>query len=338
MNRIGRSVILAIFVCLASCKSGDKLPLSERSQVKNLDDLKQTDFVSTLESPVMDRKNVIYTPAFLFAWDEVKQELKSDIFADDTSSIEFKLLNQSTSYQNSLTDNEYSTEVEIVDGAVIAKAFFNKSLPFKTPLEKIEQPIIFAETEVESFGMFYFDEELVKFCQILYYHDDNNFILKLLPEDKLHEIILVKGLTNVSTLAEALKKTNEFIEQGKGEKLNSEHSWKYELSFLDKFAIPKISFNIETNYQQLQGQKFLTSDNKRHHVDVAYQRTGFVLNENGATVEGEVSVVVDSVGAMPKYPKNMLFDKQFYILIKRVDKQNPYFVMRVENAELLTKR
>jgi hypothetical protein len=57
-------------------------------------------------------------------------------------------------------------------------------------------------------------------------------------------------------------------------------------------------------------------------------------------VESKAIVVTDSVSVEPiiTHPKKMIFDKQFLIIIKRIDKTNPYFVMKVENTELMNKR
>ena len=105
------------------------------------------------------------------------------------------------------------------------------------------------------------------------------------------------------------------------------------------FYIPVISFNIKTNFRGLEGQAFVTQDGKRHSIEEAYQRTGFILNEKGAVIESEAYSTVDSVGIAPEppHPKRMIFNKPFYVLMKRIDQQNPYFVMKVENAELLTR-
>ncbi|MBK9329750.1 MAG: hypothetical protein IPM95_10660 [Sphingobacteriales bacterium] len=48
--------------------------------VTSLDNLKQTDFVITLENPISENKNIIYAPAFLYAWDKIKEELKSQYY------------------------------------------------------------------------------------------------------------------------------------------------------------------------------------------------------------------------------------------------------------------
>jgi hypothetical protein len=336
-------LILTVFIAFASCDSGIKKsePVwSDLPGVTSLGNLKQTDFVATLENPISESKNIIYAPAFLYAWDKIKEELKNPIIVADSNTLDFKLLNQSISHQSSLTETEYSTTVQIVDGAVIAEAFFNKTLPFETKLEVLSEPIPFDTTKVSAFGMYSYDEEAIKYIHILYYKDDDNFILKLTPKDKQHEIILIKGIDKYPTLKNAIKLTNDLIAEGKKEQTNTKLSWKYQIIPEDIFAIPAIKFNIETHYNNLEGQSFVTKDNKTHSVEVAYQRTGFILNENGAVVESEAVAAVDTVSAAPiiTHPKKMIFDKPFLIIIKRTGKVNPYFVMKVANAELLTRQ
>lgn len=336
-------LFFTVLLALTSCKFDNKKsePVwSDLPEVTSLNNLKQTDFVITLENPISENKNIIYAPAFLYAWDKITEELKSPIIVGSTNSIDFNLLNKSISHQSSLTDNEYSATAEIVDGAIIAKAFFNKTLPFETKLQVLDDPINFETTKVSAFGMYYYNEDAIKFTQILYYKDDNNFILKLVPKDNQHEIILVKGLDKYHTLKDAIKLSNDLIVHGKKEQTDSKLLWKYQIVHEDIFAIPAIKFNIATNYKNIEGQGFSTGDNKKHSVEVAYQRTGFIFNENGAVVESEAVAVVDSASVEPiiTHPKKMIFDKPFLIIIKRVDKTNPYFVMKVANAELLIKK
>ena len=343
IRNIETFLILTVFLALTSCNFGNKKSETvwgDLPEVTSLDNLKQTDFVITLENPISENRNIIYAPAFLYAWDKIKEELKFPIIVDSTNSTDFNLLNKSISHQSSLTDKEYSATAEIVDGAIIAKAFFNKTLPFETKLQILDDPLNFDTTKVSAFGMYYYNEDAIKFTQILYYKDDNNFILKLTPKDKQHEIILVKGLDKYQTLTEAIKLTNHVITEGKKEQSNSKLSWKYQIIHEDIFAIPVVKFNIATHYKNLEGQNFSTTDNKKHPFQEAYQRTGFIFNENGAVVESEAYAVTDSSSAEPTttHPKKMIFDSPFLIIIKRTDKANPYFVMKVANAELLTRK
>lgn len=327
----------AIIVALASCQQKSNTSIVERPGAVTLDSVEATDFVATLESRVDTSRNNIYTPTFLYAWHEVKEELESNILVDNNASADFAALNASLSYQNSLLKDEYATEVTQGDGGIVARAFFSKTLPFAMPLDKSDTPILFDTDSVATFGMPYFNESFIDFVHILYYDNDDVFVLKLSPKDTQHEIILAKGINQISTLAAALKQTNTFIARGKTDRLNPTLSWKYEFTLIDQFLIPTIAFNVAKHYTTLQGNTFRTADGKEHFVDVAYQQTAFTLNEKGAEVEDSTWVVVDSIGARPPAPKRMIFNKPFYVIIKHVNKKNPYFVMRVANAELLTK-
>lgn len=335
-------LILAAFILtllfLISCKNPKQHQWSELPEIINISKLQQTEFVPTLESPINSKKNVVYATAFLYAWDKVKQELKAPIALTDKNSNGFKLLNRSTSYKNTLTDDEYSVEVENVDDRIIARAFFNKTLPFPSKLPKSNNPISFNKTKVSAFGINCYNEEAARFTEILYYKDDDNFGLKLIPKDNEHQILLVKGIDKAANLSAVMQQVSKLIANGNKEKKSLRASWKFALNDIDIFSIPIIKFNIETNYSDIQRQSF-TSRGKLHHVEEAFQRTGFILNENGAVVESETYAVTDSSGAEPVkiLPKKMIFDKPFFIIIKRAKSDNPYFVMYVQNTELLTK-
>jgi hypothetical protein len=307
-------------------------------EVTNITKLQGTEFVPTLESPINGNKNVLYATAFLYAWDKVKQELKAPIELSNKNSNEFKLVNESTSYKNTLTKEDYSAEVETAGNVIIAKAFFNKALPFPSKLQKSDNPISFNKTKVSAFGINSNDKKAAKFTEIVYYKDDDNFILKLTPKDSDHQILLTKGIDKVANLSDAVEQTNKLITLGDKERTLPKTSWKYALNDIDIFSIPIIKFNIETHYNQLQGQAF-TSKGQPHYVEEAYQRTGFILNENGAVVESEAFTVTDSTAAEPLkiMSKKMIFDKPFFVTIKRKRSNNPYFVMYIQNTELLTK-
>jgi hypothetical protein len=338
------SLALLLLAALSSCNSADQKAgkiSSDSTEVAGLSMLKQTDFVPTLENPISGSRNSIYSPTFLYAWNKIEQQLESEVIAGISNSSDFKLLTESQSHQNSLTDKEYTVTIEKVDDAIIARAYFSKTLPFETKLEVLEKPILFGNTNVSAFGMYYYNEDVVKFTEIMYYKDDDHFILKLTPKDRLQEIILAKGLDSCKTLAEALKKNNGLIEIGKNEKKDVKQSWKFEwVRGDDMFAIPAVKFNIDTRYKNLEGQRFITNDKKEHLLQEAYQRTGFILNENGATVESEAEAVTDSMPMKPeiRHPKKMIFDRPFLIILKRTDKSNPYFVMAANNAELFIKK
>ena len=74
-------------------------------------------------------------------------------------------------------------------------------------------------------------------------------------------------------------------------------------------------------------------------IELAWQRTAFILDESGAEIESEAEAATEAIEEeyeKPK-PKKMIFDKPFLILLKRTDAKNPYFGLWITNTELMMK-
>ena len=127
---------------------------------------------------------------------------------------------------------------------------------------------------------------------------------------------------------------------GKKEMGDKKLQWKYYMEEGDYLIIPKFKFNIETNYPTMEGKHFSTASGT-YKIEQAWQRTAFLLDESGAVIESEaeVAVAVEEIEEdynKPK-PKEMIFDKPFLLILKRVDGKNPYFGLWTTNAELMVK-
>lgn len=308
---------------------------------KLLSEYKSTEFVTTLSDPIHPDFNTIYAPAFLYVWDELENALKIPILFKSDYSNQLKNILKSNDHLNALQSNEYSSSYEIKDDYIIAKAFFNKTLPFTTVMQEIDHPLMFNNIDsISCFGMQEFDSDIAKEFEILYYKDDQHFVLKIIPKEMDNEIILSVGIGSSKNLNDLLKKQNVLIKLGKTERTKSKNKWKYELLMEDNIIIPKIKFNIATNYNQLEGQNFQLKSGDLCEIKEAYQRTGLILSQEGAAVESLALTVVE-IPAAPEpseiKPKNFVFDQPFVVVIKHTNQKHPYFVMTVNNAELLAK-
>ncbi len=130
---LSRILLLSLWIFTSCHNSHDQW--SELPDVTKLSSLQQTEFVPTLQSPIGNNKNAVYATAFLYAWDKVKQKLDAPIAFTGKNSNQFKLINQSSFHKNTLTEVEYSAEAEIIDSVIIARSFFNKTLPFPSKLQ-----------------------------------------------------------------------------------------------------------------------------------------------------------------------------------------------------------
>ncbi len=327
-------LLTLILTTLFSCKNDRKFP-----EVEKLSEYINTQFIPTLEHKISNEKNSVYCATLLFAWDEIRKQINSPLIISDEY-FDLKLLNKSTSFENVLKSNEYNVSGEVNGDIIIARAEFNKSLPFEVKLQSFKNKLTFDGQKVSSFGVYGYDDyEQLKIVQIVYYKNDNNFIIKLLPKDKEHEIILFKTDQSFNSISEMTTEIKKMTEIGKTEKKNEKINWKYFYSEEDIVVIPKFNFNIETNYSKIEGSNF-NAGKRNFQVERAWQRTAFILDEMGAEIESEAEVEVteevEEEYEKPK-PKKMIFDKPFLILLKRIDAKNPYFGLWTTNTELMTK-
>jgi hypothetical protein len=318
----------------------------EFPKVKKLSEYPKTEFLPTLENKISKDKNAVYCVTLLYAWDELRNTLNTTFVVPNELQNEQKdlvLINNSTSFKNSLNVGEYKVEGKIEDDAVTVRAEFNKSLPFEADLHSFDNELIFQEQKIASFGVFGEDKEYI--IRILYYKNDDEFILRLNPKEEQYEIILFKTQENFKTLAQMNERLKENILKGNKEGYDSKLNWKFHLSDEDEVVIPKLNFNIENNFEEIEGNQInAVSTNRKHSILRVWQRTAFMLDEKGAEIENELEMMADSVAIIgeeikkdkPK-PKKMRFDKPFFVVLKKTQSLNPYFVLFANNSELMVK-
>lgn len=316
--------ILSFLILFSSCKSN----LEDESifpEVKNITELKNTDFIPTFESSFNIEHNIIYGATIPLAWDEIKNQIGTPL--SKFTNKELEELNNSKSYVNVLLENEYETSVEVDENIIRAKAYFRKSLPFEEPLTKFDEYLKFKKSEVESFGFW----GNCSFAKINYFNNENDFSISLLPENQEHEIILIMYQERKNIFGDFKEYFGRYNQQknlGKNQNIY----------FIDedKVQIPIIEFNLQKTFNEIIGSKFYSETNE-YQVDEMQQRNAFILNENGAEVESEAEFAVEEASEelnKPK-PKMMIFNKPFVVFLKRKDAENPYFGVYIANDELL---
>jgi hypothetical protein len=72
-------------------------------------------------------------------------------------------------------------------------------------------------------------------------------------------------------------------------------------------------------------------------IKSAIQAIDFSLDKSGAAISSEASIGVTKK-AEDFRPRKFSFDRPFFVIMKKRDAEHPFFVMWVENDELLQKR
>ncbi len=311
---------------------------SDLPAVVSLDKKPQSRFLPTPENVIPAGKNAIYTPALLFAWDKIRETIKAPVETNATLSTDFLMLNNSRGFEKSLDSTEYTANVSVQNGIIEARAFFNKTLPFTTVMHRWTEPVRFGDSSIAVFGVDYADQEVSDQFSLLYVKNEDQFILRIQPKDSTSEIILCKGMYRHSSLGSLQRETDSLIRLGQEESGLASNRSLYSINKEDRIGIPVIRFNLATRYDSLLDQRFIAGA-KTFTIIEAYQRTALILEEHGAVAESEAVMAVDSAGAVvPEIikPKTLLFNKPFFLIIRKKNNAAPYFMMWVENAELLT--
>jgi len=305
-------------------------------ELKDLNSLNSTTFIPTLENTFDSDINTIYAATLCMAWKEIQDTIGSKI--KNCENKDLTLMTNSNSYLNVLNKNEYTTMVNVTEDSVTnlriiqAMAYFKKALPFEYPLTKYENGLAFKSINVLSFG---FNHEGP--AKILYYNNDDDFALKLIPKDSDHEIILLKKEFNkLISMQNEIKKLENNIKIF-SENRSSNNRWKYNFNRKDKVRIPIINFHLEHDFNDIIGSHFYTFNNTPFQISRFYQKNAFILDENGAIVESLAieEAVEEAVEEELQKAKNLIFDKPFLILLKRESNEFPYFAVYIANTELM---
>ncbi|MFK7000277.1 hypothetical protein V3Q90_05585 [Flavobacterium oreochromis] len=313
-----------------SCKNEDFV---EKKDIKKF---KETDFVVSLEQNFSENKNQIYASSLLYAWNALQfNEIETDKTTED-----FHQLITSKSFLNSLDKDDIDIDVNRSDSLIYARAFFKKNLPFQREFDYNNSPIIFDNVKTKSFGFYGSNFEKKSQAEILYYKDDDNFIIKLIPIDNNQEIIIIKKREkNYNNFREIISQYEIDLKTGRKEKFTEKDNWQYIFNESDEVRIPEINFNIEKLFESISGISF-REKNKLYSIEMAKQSIAFLLNNKGAKVESEAILEVATDAGeennLPK-PKNFILDKPFTIILKQENSKNPYFACYINNSELLVK-
>jgi hypothetical protein len=316
-------MLIGVLILISSCKSqfeDEKL----FPNIKNVIELEKTDLIPTFESSFEINKNNIYVVTLILAWNDIKNEIGAELTA--FSSEQLEEINLSKSHLNTLQKNEYESSIEVDGRKISTNAYFRKSLQFEKPLTKFEDPILFGNTKVESFGFW----GNCEFAKVNYYTDENEYSITLFPKNKEHEIILImnQGLKySLNNFQDYFSRYNQQKDLKKNEAIL--------LNNKDKIVIPIIQFNLEKTFEKIVRSTF-KGNNLEFEVVEAKQQNAFILNEGGAEVESLVEMISEASEEMVKpHPKLMIFNKPFVVFLKRKDASHPYFGIYVVNDELL---
>jgi hypothetical protein len=316
--------------------------------------LERTVIVPTLDTPMPPGKNVIWCSSFQVAWSHMKDEVvKAPIKVANAQAVADRLNNAPQSEADLDPESFYAAagfapEViariqhemaarfptvprpvfDVADGWAVAYAYLAAGAKFTIPFFENDEPFEFEDssgkkTAVTSFGLRGKDtwayEELhrqvaVLYCKMEGLGPPSQFVVDPCRTSNPNQVILACIPTKAS-LAEMVCDLAGTI----GAESRSEDN---RLRLNESLLVPNLVFDVKHRFRELEGPGGFA---------LAFQMVRFRLDRSGAELASEAQLV------RPAVPRHLLFDRPFLIVMRKRGAQHPFFVMWVDNAELLCK-
>jgi hypothetical protein len=331
-------------------------------------DLRHSVVVPTLDTPIPEGKNVIWCGTFQMAWDRLKNDVVGEPVRVANAEDLAHRLNRTSLTDNDLPDASYYaaagfTKDGIADkirreirarfgkepgileeleseSVILAYAYLRASVPFTLPYFENRQALLFTDsqgraTPVSSFGLRPEDHSAYSVLrhqvEVLYCGQEDEkgkpteFALDLCRDSRPNQVI-VACLPKQKTLLETVRDLDRKAAQPQGE-------YELKLGPNSNMLVPNLNWILSHRFSQLEGadKHLLNVGFESLFIGVAMQTIEFRLERSGVELESEAGVGIR--GLTPDF----YFDHPFLIVVKKRGAERPFFVMWVDNAELLCK-
>ena len=298
--------------------------------------------------------NYIWGGAMNLAWNDLRENVvhaKVELNTNDTAALQttFKL-NESVFSKKDLDEPSYYVKsgfgqktVELINKESRLK-FPDKSFPdlqmnlaeneiiaYAYLLKKVEYKVEFTEKDVlfnkKVVAGFYADNKWQKYnVDILQYSDDDKFIIALRLKDEADELILAKGYEQnrvcdiAATIAQLPRSDRQIMLDN------------------DVFEMPKLHLDYSRDYSEMNEKHLANRGFEDYEIRQMSERVKFDMDQKGARVENEAELKFQLWDPNKPKSKILILDKPFWVVMKRANSPNPYFILGVNNAQLMASR
>ena len=332
----------------------------EKSFNGSSEGLRQTEVVPTLDTPLSEGKSAVWCSSFQLAWNELNQEVfKGSVRLRNAQDVADRL-NRAKQTKADLAPGSYYAAAGLVRDGIVERiqremaekfpdgprpefnprpemalgyAYLKAGVRYKHAFFNNTERFLFTdssgkETAVRSFGMS--DKEKFKDGAFdsfrgqiaVLWREGDEFAVDLSKESTPNQIVLAR-IRRGATLAEMVAAFRARVQQGR------DHSHPGEE---DTLLVPIMHWRVEHHFRELEGpdKRLVHPTLPDMYLGTALQIIEFKMDRRGAEVASQAKIGYDNGG-----PKRYHFDRPFLIYMKKRDAEHPFFVMWVDNAELL---
>jgi hypothetical protein len=362
------TIHLCVLLAFVSCRRGPEVQASVSPEEIETTALKKTCIVPTLDYPISEHNNAIWCGTLQLAWNKLKDDIVHEpislVGADKLSS---ELNNPRVSADDLDPESCYADAGLVSDGileriqaemarrfpsepkplfsdryrrpmpTIVAYSYLYVNIPFMHAFSNQPFPFKFRQSNGESV-------ETTSFCglpraahdqvDVLDYDprsgfDTAEFAVDLCRDTSPYQIVLAR-MSRPGTLDEGIASVEQRIMQFKQKPgYESERRLKRE----DSLVVPDLLFKLEHHFSELEGKSLGNKRFEDYYLFEAVQMIDFGLSRTGLVLKSQVRL--GTVRGVP--PRRYFhFSKPFLIYVKkRTSGSRPFFVMWVDNAELM---
>lgn len=341
MNKLGFIILLFLFACKnPSQESKLKNDIGLLPKVVHLDSLISTKFSKTLDDNFINENNIIYASTLKMVFDSLHNSFDKNFYIENIpENLPLIKIVSSPYGKKTLFLNEYKSDLTIDDGGNInAHCSLAFNFHFSPEFDSISDIFQFKNNYVNySRYIFPYDQSNSDFAEIVYYKNDENFIFKLFPKVDDMELIFVQveGLDRLNNFLDIMMFIEKKSMEGMKDKLKFPKN--YIFNYDDIIAFPFLSFNLETEFEDLQ-KKFI-GNGISYQIIKVYQRNALLLNHKGGIIESEAKIY--AAPATEEEPeiktKNLIVKDDYFLIVKHKSLKEPFFCLKIINDELMIK-
>jgi hypothetical protein len=334
-------------------------------------DLPQSVVVPTLDTPMPKGRNVVWCGTTQLGWKHLEKDVLHAPPAIPSAEPVISRLNQASLNEDDLPDGSFiatagyikdriaeKVKTEMVqrfqknvelgsmpesDG-ILVYAYLQTACAFSIPYFDSREPFCFRdstgkETEVAAFGIEekheYAYQRLRDQIEVLYAlrnprkMEVEEFALDLCKDSSPNQFVVASVPFKESLLA-TLEDTETKIAQY-GNQPDAQYREKFGVR--DVLLVPNMNWEIRHRFAELEGsdKRFANPGFTGYYIERAEQAIRFKLDRSGAELASESKIYCKPMAT------HFVLDHPFLIYIKKRGQKHPFFVMWVDNAELLSK-
>jgi hypothetical protein len=235
---------------------------------------------------------------------------------------------------------------------ILVYSYLQTACAFSIPFFDNREPFRFRdstgeETEVTAFGIEekheYAYQRLRDQIDVLYAlrnrrkMEVEEFALDLCKDSSPNQFVVASVPPKedlLATLRDVEEKIDKYPKRVVSETGNPEAvNFCKEFGIRDVLLVPNMNWEIQHRFAELEGsdKKFANPGFTGYHIERAEQMIRFKLDRSGAELASESKIYCKPMAT------HYVLDRPFLIYIKKRGQKHPFFVMWVDNAELLSK-